>query len=49
MSENPLKACVTSIQMPVVAKRRMVQTLAAQPAPKEHVFAPPSKIRPAAL
>ena len=28
MSENPLKACVTSIQMPVEAKRRMVQTLA---------------------
>lgn len=49
MSENPLKACVTSIQMPAEAKRRMVETLAAQPAPKKHVFAPRWKIRAGAL
>lgn len=44
MNENPLKTCVTSIQMPADAKRQLVQTLTARPAPKKRFFAPIRKI-----
>ena len=44
MNKNPLKTCVTSIQMPADAKGQLVQTLTARPAPKKRFFAPIRKI-----
>lgn len=49
MNENPLKACVTSVQMSADAKRRLVQTLSARPAPKKRLFASIRKMPAAAL
>lgn len=49
MNENPLKACVTSIEMPADAKRRLVQTLTARPATKKRFFAPVRKVPAIAL
>lgn len=49
MNENPLKACVTSIQMPAEAKQRIVQTLTARPAIKKLFFTPRWTIRAGAF